>query len=126
ACCPVLAPALRGALPAARAIAEALDGARKPLDIQATATDSGIDMDVRGSGPLNAARTAALAQIAQAHRLTRITRHGELILQRAAPVLTIGRATVTLPAGGFLQATDAGEQTLARLVDEHTRGARTI
>ena len=36
----------------------------KPLDIQATATDAGIDMDVRGSGPLNSARTGVLARLA--------------------------------------------------------------
>ena len=37
--CPILAPALDGAIEAAWAIAEALAGARKPLDIQVTATD---------------------------------------------------------------------------------------
>ena len=42
--------------PAAWAIAEALAPQKKPLDIQATATDAGIDVDVRGSGPLNPAR----------------------------------------------------------------------
>ena len=58
--CPVLAPSLAGALAAARAIAAALDGARKPLDIQVTATDTGLDVDVRGSGELNSARTGSL------------------------------------------------------------------
>ena len=42
-------------------IAEALR-AGKPLDIQVTATDTGLDVDVRGSGPLTAARGAALAR----------------------------------------------------------------
>src|SRR4029453_11505101 len=49
--CPVLAPALGGAIPAAWAIAEALGAVRKPLDIQVTATDVGLDVDLRGSGP---------------------------------------------------------------------------
>ena len=48
--CPVLAPSLDGAIAAAWAVAEALEPQKKPLDIQATATDAGIDMDVRGSG----------------------------------------------------------------------------
>ena len=55
--CPVLAPALDGAIAAAWAIAEALEPMRKPLDIQVTATDDGLDVDVRGSGPLTAAAT---------------------------------------------------------------------
>ena len=53
--CPVLAPSLDGAIPAAWAIAEALGAMKKPLDIQVTATDAGLDVDVRGSGPLRAA-----------------------------------------------------------------------
>src|SRR5256885_1354357 len=62
--CPVLAPSLAGALPAAWAIAEAI-GTRKPLDIQTTATDAGLDVDVRGSGPLGPRDTAALARLAE-------------------------------------------------------------
>ena len=64
--CPVLAQTLDGALQAAWAIAEVLVPAKKPLDIQVTATDSGLDVDVRGSGALSAALTAALARVAAA------------------------------------------------------------
>ena len=49
--CPILDPGLRGALDAARALAEPLIVIGKPLDIQITATDVGLDVDVRGSGP---------------------------------------------------------------------------
>ncbi len=117
--CPILAPALDGAVTAAWAVSEILKPERKPLDIQVTATEAGIDMDVRGSGPLNPARMTALAQAAAKHRLARLTRHGELAAQRAAPTVTMGRARVTLPPGAFLQATAAGEDALARLVDGH-------
>ena len=54
------------------------------------------------------------------------SRHGELIVQRAAPTVTIGRATVTLPPGAFLQATAAGEAALARLVLAHVGDARSV
>ncbi len=124
--CPVLAPSLDGALPAAWDIAEALAPTRKPLDIQVTATDTGLDVDVRGSGPLTAERTAGLAAVAGKHRLARLTRHGELVVQSAAPAVAMGRARVALPPGAFLQATAAGEAELARLVLAHCRGARTI
>ena len=124
--CPILAPGLAGAIDAAWAIAETLKPAAKPLDIQATATDAGIDADVRGSGPLTPQLTAALARVAEARRLARITRHGELVAQRAPPVIRIGRATVALPPGAFLQATVLGEETLARLVLEHVGAARAV
>jgi 23S rRNA (uracil1939-C5)-methyltransferase len=124
--CPILAPALDGALAAAWAIAEALAGERKPLDIQATASDAGLDVDVRGSGPLSAARTGALARVADTHRLARLTRHGEVVAQRAQPTVMMGRARLPLPPGAFLQATAAGEAALARLVTENSEGAKTV
>ena len=124
--CPVLAPSMDGAIPAAWALAEALSPLRKPLDIQVTATDAGLDIDVRGSGPLPPQRLGALARIAETHRLARLTRHGELVVQRAAPTVRIGKASVALPPGAFLQATAEGEAALARLVAGHAGDARTI
>jgi len=124
--CPVLAPGMAGAIEAAWAIAEVLKPMRKPLDIHATATDAGLDVDVRGSGPLTAAHGLALARLAETHRLARITRHGEMIVQRAAPTLRIGRATLSLPPGAFLQATSEGEAVLARLVAAHVAGAKAV
>jgi 23S rRNA (uracil1939-C5)-methyltransferase len=124
--CPILAPALSGALPTAWDIAEVLASTRKPLDIQVTATDAGLDVDVRGSGALSAAQTTALAQVVDRRNLVRLTRHAELVAHRTPPVLTIGRAEVVLPPGAFLQATAAGEAILARLVALHCRDAETV
>jgi 23S rRNA (uracil1939-C5)-methyltransferase len=124
--CPILAPGLAGVIPAAWALAEALRPAAKPLDIQATATDDGIDIDIRGSGPLDPKLTAALAAVGENHRLARITRHGELVAQRATPTVQMGRATVALPPGAFLQATAEGEVTLARLVQNHIGKAKAV
>ncbi len=124
--CPILAPGLNGALDAGWAIAEPLISTTKPLDIQITATDNGLDIDVRGSGPLPAARIATLSRIAEQHRLARLTRHGELLLMRMPPTIASGTAQVTLPPGSFLQATAAGEEALAALVSEHCKRARHI
>jgi 23S rRNA (uracil1939-C5)-methyltransferase len=124
--CPILDPGLNGALDAAWALTEALIGIGKPLDIQITATDGGLDVDVRGSGPLPAAAIATLSQIAVKHRLARLTRHGELVLVRESPGVTMGKARVILPPGSFLQATVAGEETLAALVAKHSGRAKHI
>jgi len=124
--CPILAPGLAGTLRAAWAIAETLKPSGKRLDIQATATDSGLDIDVRGSGTLGADRLAALARVAEAHKLVRLTRHGELVAQRTQPLLQVGRARVRLPPGVFLQATAEGEEALAQLVAEHIGKAKRI
>jgi 23S rRNA (uracil1939-C5)-methyltransferase len=124
--CPVLDPGLNGALDAAWALAEPLNATGKPLDIQITATGTGLDVDVRGSGALPAPTIAALSEVAERHRLARLTRHGELVLMRTPPSVHIGATQVTLPPGSFLQATVAGEETLAALVADHCKRAKHI
>ncbi len=124
--CPILAPKLDGAIKAAWAIAEVLDPTAKPLDIQVTATDAGLDIDVRGSGPLKASLMTALARVAATHGLARLTRHGELIAQARAPTVRMGAATVPLPPAAFLQATEEAEAVLSRLVLAICAGAKTV
>ena len=124
--CPILAPGLERAVQVAWAIAEVLKPTNKPLDIQVTATDAGMDVDVRGSGPLSPNCMSTLAALAEKHRLARITQHGELAVQRAQPILKVGRAQVPLPPGAFLQATTEGEATLARLALGHMAGAKRV
>jgi len=124
--CPILAPGLAGAIEAAWAIAEALAATHKPLDIQVTATDAGLDVDVRGSGALSAADMTALARVAERGNLARLTRHGEIVAQRMLPTIRIGRAQLVLPPAAFLQATAAGEANLARLVEAHCGDANTV
>ncbi|GAB1717144.1 MAG: 23S rRNA m(5)U-1939 methyltransferase [Nitrobacter sp.] len=124
--CPILDPGLDGALDVARILADVLKPANKPLDIQVTATDNGLDVDVRGSGPLPARLIATLSRVAEEHRLARLTRHGELVLMRTPPVIGIGAAQVVLPPGSFLQATVAGEEILAALVAGHCKKAKDI
>lgn len=124
--CPILDPALTGALEAAWALAETLVTTGKPLDIQVTATINGLDVDIRGSGPLPTSRVTALSRVAEQHKLARLTRHGELVLLRSAPDVAVGAAQVTLPPGSFLQATVAGEETLAELVATATGRAKQV
>jgi 23S rRNA (uracil1939-C5)-methyltransferase len=124
--CPILDPHLNGAIEAAWAVAEPLIGIGKPLDIQVTATESGLDVDVRGSGAVSTKLIAKLSEVAKQHRLARLTRHGELVLMGTPPIITIGAAQVALPPGSFLQATVLGEETLAALVADHCKRAKHV
>lgn len=123
--CPVLAPGLAAAVKTAWALAEAATAMRKPLDIHVTATDAGLDVDLRGSRPLSPQAQSAIVRTATRLRLARLTRHGELLAQSGAPTVRMGRASVPLPPGAFLQATAEGEAVLARLVAEHVGDAKT-
>jgi 23S rRNA (uracil1939-C5)-methyltransferase len=124
--CPILAPALERAIPVAWRLVEALTLADKPIDLQFTATGGGLDVDLRGTGPLPPHTMAALARIAAEERLARLTRHGELVALLAEPSLRIGKARVVLPPGSFLQATEAAENALAQLVLKEVVAARQV
>lgn len=124
--CPILDPAMKGSVEAARDTATVLIPLDKPLDIVVTATLEGLDVDVRGAGPLSFDYRQALITIAQRHDLARISNHGDTIIERRPPTLHMGRCVVVLPPGGFLQATQAGEDALAALVVEAMRGTKRV
>ena len=124
--CPLLAPSLENALPAARAIGQALAAAKRPLDILVTATASGLDVDVKGHGPLEERQRKLLVRTALEHDLARLTNHGEAILTQRVPLVAMGKAAVALPPGAFLQATEAGEEALAARVCAQMAGAKQI
>ena len=126
AACPVLAPPMREALAAARALAGALAKAAKPLDFLVTATDTGLDVDIRGYGALEAALMQQLIAVAERHDFARLSNHGEILIARRTPLLRIGRAQVPPPPGVFLQATAAGETALAAAVGAALAGSRRI
>ncbi len=122
--CPILAPELSGIVPVLRKIAEVLAPLDKPLDLVATASDTGLDIDIRGCGKLDFAFEQALIAAAQELDLARVANHGAPLVERRPPEIRIGRALVTPPSGGFLQATAEGEQILAALVLEAVGDAK--
>jgi 23S rRNA (uracil1939-C5)-methyltransferase len=125
--CPIAEPELQAAAPRiALALARRLARSGKPLDVQVTATETGFDADVRGHGPANERLRGALIAEADALDLARLSLHGEILVERRAPVIPMGRARVSPPPGGFLQATRAGEEALAALVVEACAGVKRV
>lgn len=124
--CPVLAPALERAPSVARALAQRFISSAKPLDLVMTETMSGLDVDLRGHGAANSSLRKSLALDADHLDLARIAMHGETVIERRRPVLSIGRAAVMIPPGAFLQATRLGEDTLAMLVLRALEGSSRV
>lgn len=124
--CPLFAPGMAGAVQAARTLAADLRGTAKPLDIGVTATLDGLDVDLRGSGPLGPAETRKLIHTAEALDLARISNHGVVVIERQPPRVAFGEALVAPPPGGFLQATETGEQALADFAENALAGAKRV
>ncbi len=110
--CPILAPALAGAFDIARALGTKLGD----CDVALTATLTGLDVSVKAERDVLEREHGNLAGFVTSLRLARLSVNGEVIATAVPPRLEIGKASVALPPGGFLQATALGEETLARLV----------
>ncbi|NQV82588.1 MAG: class I SAM-dependent RNA methyltransferase [Rhodospirillales bacterium] len=127
--CPVLVPALSGAADIARALAAPFTAQGEALDVRITASESGLDCDIRLNGKRAEVGLDArmdLAEIATELDLARVTVDGDLIVERRPPGIRMGAGRVVPPPGGFLQATQAGEDALAALVLGHAGSARRI
>jgi 23S rRNA (uracil1939-C5)-methyltransferase len=117
--CPVLVPALAPAPRIARQIGEVLGD----CDVAFTASETGIDVDV---ATRRKAAAPDLAALVNSEKLVRLSLNREPLVTRIFPEITIGAARLRLPAGGFLQATQKGEEVLATLVIDNTRRAKKV
>lgn len=124
--CPVLAPGLARAPVVAQLLANRLRASNKPLDIQLTASQAGLDVDIRGHGPAGDSLRRQITEAAERLDLARLSMHGEVIVERRAPFQLMGKAAVTPAPGGFLQATAEGEVILSRLVLEAIPKAKRV
>jgi 23S rRNA (uracil1939-C5)-methyltransferase len=124
--CPLFSDGMAGAIPAARAFARDLRGLMKPLDIGVTATLDGLDVDLRGSGPLGRAEAQKLMRTADALDLARVSNHGEVVIERRPPRVAFGEIVTRLPPGAFLQATEAGEKWLAEFAEQALTNAKAV
>jgi 23S rRNA (uracil1939-C5)-methyltransferase len=124
--CHLLHPDLMAAIPAVEDIVRT--GGSRSGEVQATVTRSltGSDIAVTGGKPADATLRTDLAAIVERHSLSRLTWDGEVVAQRAAPVVQLGPARAALPPGTFLQATEHGEDALANAVTESVGAARRV
>jgi 23S rRNA (uracil1939-C5)-methyltransferase len=116
--CPILAPALASAPRIARRIGEIIGD----CDVAFAAADNGIDINIatRRKPP------PGLAALVHAENLARLSLNRESLVTRILPEVLVGKATLRLPAGAFLQATKAGEGILAALVIENMGKAKKV
>ena len=118
--CPILVPVLSRNAPR---IARALQPLAGDSDVSFTATDTGLDLSVKSERKL---KPVQLAEFARTHKLARLTFNGDPVFMARPPAIKMGRALVEIPPGSFLQATEAAEATLARLVGEGVGKAKAV
>ena len=120
--CPILVPPLAQAFDIARALATKTGD----CDVALTATDGGIDASVRAERKIVEQEMAKFAGLAADLDLARLSLNGTALVTARLPAIGMGKASVTIPAVSFLQATAEGEAVLARLVAEGLGKAKTV
>ena len=127
--CVIAAPALVEALPILRRLADPfLTSPKSAPTLHVTATASGLDIDVTGverPGP-SADALGRIAMIASSADFARVTLAGETLYQSRQVVTRLGPASVALPPGAFLQATEAAEAAMIDLVIKGAGNARKV
>jgi 23S rRNA (uracil1939-C5)-methyltransferase len=113
--CPVLVPQLAQASKIAVGLVQALK-LKKPQRVHLLASDTGLDCELAGVDDPDLDARVRVAGVAEEFGLARVTASGEMLIERAQPVLNVEGVAVTPPPGGFAQATAAGEDALASII----------
>lgn len=124
--CRVLTPGLSALVPRLRAIMTDVLRENETAELHATEADNGFDLAFRWKRGPNSALVARFAAWAEHGGVARITAGKDILVEFAAPELRIGKATVPLPPGAFLQPTRAGEALLQARVVEALAGAKAV
>ncbi len=124
--CRVVRPEILAARPALARLTGLGASRSGVLRLTVTVGPAGLDVEVAGGRPLDAALRVALAAEAEAADFARLTWEGETVALRRPPFQVFGSGRVVPPAGAFLQATAEGERALVAAVGETVAGARRV
>ena len=124
--CLLLPPEMLALGPFFDALARLGASRKGALKVQVTASLTGWDVAVEGGKDLDAPARAQAARLLAPQGVARLAWAGEVIAQREAPLVAMGRARVPLPPGAFLQATEEGAAALLAGVRDALGEARSI
>ena len=128
--CPLVVPEIENALAGLAALVAPGLSRKGRAAITVTATRSGLDVSVTGGKALDDAEDsglrAALANGANEMDLARLSWESEIVAERRPPMIRLGKLDISLPPGGFLQATAEGEAELSSRVQAMVGNARQV
>ncbi len=117
AACPVVTPRIEAALPKLRAIIAAIGAPTAETRISVADLDGGLDVVVTDlKTELTAKRLTALANLAAAAGLARLTVGTDTIVTRTQPRLVTSAGAIPLAPDGFFQAVAEAEQAIVTAV----------
>ncbi|MGR3289711.1 MAG: class I SAM-dependent RNA methyltransferase [Paracoccaceae bacterium] len=124
--CQLLHPDLMAVIPALQNLTVVGATRKGEVSFAITRSNAGVDVVVRGGKPLDGELRIKLASLAGQFDLARLIWDGELVAELRAPVQQFGTASVSPPAGAFLQATEDGQARLVAAVQRGVGSAKRV
>lgn len=124
--CPVLVPAIERVLPMLRRVIDPLVPAKGDLRVGITATRNGLDLALEGPARRGPALVARVIDDVRRMGVARLSIAGEPVLTLAEPAVEVDGIAVVPPPFAFLQAVEAAEIAMGRLVVDAVAGARLV
>ena len=126
----ILRPEIIELLKPLRGLLRGLLPAKRPVEVQLTVVDQGVDMLLKGYEPRGLDAVEALTSFALERKLARLAVDGgmgpETIFEPVPATVTLSGVPVAFPIAGFLQATSEGERALVDAVREAIGDAQKI
>ncbi|WP_321449210.1 class I SAM-dependent RNA methyltransferase [uncultured Cohaesibacter sp.] len=125
--CPLLVPALNALLPKLADYLPLFMTKKKEARITLLATHSGVDLSLDDVKDMRGGQDYLKAvEMAEDLDLARLSANGETLLERRPPLLRMGAAQVSPPAGAFVQAEEGAERAMAKMVLESVGDAKRV
>ncbi len=122
----MLLPQIEAQLAELRELCAILAPKKGTMKLTALACDNGMDIAAGNGGfTPDKAKQAAIA-FAGAKGWLRLALNGETLIEFSRPLLSIGKAQVSPPPEGFVQAVAGAEEAMARLALSHLSGSRHV
>jgi 23S rRNA (uracil1939-C5)-methyltransferase len=128
--CHILRPELFTLVDPLRMLLKNMLPARRTGEIQLTLADQGDDLLLKDVTPEGYEAMEALTAFCETHQLARLSIDqglgAETLYEPVPATITLSGVPVTFPVGGFLQATEDGEEALVTCVREATAGSERV
>jgi len=128
--CHVLRPELFDLIAPLRSLLGGLLPQRRTAEVQLTLVDQGVDLLLKGVEPEGYEAMEGLTGFCESNRLARLSIDQglgpETLYEPVPATISLSGAPVGFPVGGFLQATEDGEETLGSCVREAVQGGERV
>jgi 23S rRNA (uracil1939-C5)-methyltransferase len=128
--CHVLRPELFDLIAPLKSLLGGLLPQRRTAEVQLTLVDQGVDLLLKGVEPEGYEAMEGLTGFCESNRLARLSIDQglgpETLYEPVPATISLSGVPVGFPVGGFLQATEDGEETLGSCVREAVQGGERV